>query len=78
MSLLNWLTIIIHRYFEENTFQYSSIRRRLVCFGSAGPRIQSRCDLYFADILEFNPVYPGHNSSCNLYRLTNEILCLLL
>ena len=41
MSFLSRLTMIIHKYFEENTFQYSSGRRRLyVCVVRAGPWIK--------------------------------------
>ena len=42
MSFLSRLTIIIHRYFEEYTFQYSSGRRRLyVCVLRAGPGLKT-------------------------------------
>ena len=38
MSLLNRLAIIILRYFEENTSQYSSVRRGVyVCVLRVGP-----------------------------------------
>ena len=35
MSFLSRLTIIIHRYFDENTFQYSTVDAgyMFVCFG---------------------------------------------
>ena len=69
-SFLNRLTIIIHRYFEENTFQYNSGRRRLyVCVLRAEP---GRAQAWVEDLgpgsgREFRPV--ATSNICNVLNM---------